>query len=108
MPTAPPKGDTPARTVDEQFFELICRDADLVAAEFEAIIAAEWPEPPAGRPVRGTAGGPRGSGGAIRPVAAVRDSGSPARDPHIDPRARERSPPPDKPQIHGHPRKRAR
>jgi hypothetical protein len=39
MPTTPATGDTTARTVDEQFFDLICNDADLLAAEFDAIIA---------------------------------------------------------------------
>ena len=46
MPTTPATGDTRARTVEEQFLELICNDDDLLAAEFDAIIAAEWPEPP--------------------------------------------------------------
>ena len=50
MPTTPATGDTTARTVDEQFLDLICNDADLLAAEFDAIIAAEWPEPPPDRP----------------------------------------------------------
>ena len=36
-----------ARTVDEQLLEMICNDQELLAAEFEAIIAAEWPAPPA-------------------------------------------------------------
>ena len=35
--------------VDEQFLDLICADEDLLRAEFDAIIAAEWPSPPAGR-----------------------------------------------------------
>ena len=38
-----------ARTVDEQLLEMICNDQELLAAEFEAIIAAEWPAPPAHR-----------------------------------------------------------
>jgi len=93
MLTAPSTGGTAARTVDEQFFDLICSDADLVAAEFEAIVAAEWPEPPTRRPGRGTAGGHRGAGGARRPADAVRDLGPPACEPQIDRWARERSPP---------------
>lgn len=36
--------------LEEEFLELICSDDDLVAAEFEAIIAAEWPTPPPARP----------------------------------------------------------
>jgi len=37
-------------TLEEQFLELLCSDEDLVQAEFEAIIAAEWPSRPPGRP----------------------------------------------------------
>jgi hypothetical protein len=37
---------TVTRTVDEQFLTLICSDEDLLRAEFDAIIAAEWPGPP--------------------------------------------------------------
>jgi len=42
------RGDeTTRRTVDDEFLDLICNDADLLAAEFQAIIATEWHEPPA-------------------------------------------------------------
>jgi hypothetical protein len=47
MPTTPATGDPTARRVDEQFLDLICNDQDLLAAEFDAIIAAEWPNAPA-------------------------------------------------------------
>ena len=40
MPTTPSTSRT-APTVDEQFLDLICGDADLLAAEFDAIIAAD-------------------------------------------------------------------
>jgi hypothetical protein len=40
-------------TVDAAFIELICNDADLLAAEFDAIIAAEWPTPPNDHPIIG-------------------------------------------------------
>ena len=46
MPTTPALADTAARTVDEQFLGLMCSDEDLLRAEFDAIIAAEWPSPP--------------------------------------------------------------
>jgi len=39
--------DLGARTVDEQFLQMICNDEELVAAEFEAIIAAAQLAPPA-------------------------------------------------------------
>jgi hypothetical protein len=35
-----------ARTTDEQFLDLVCADDELLRAEFDAIIAAEWPTPP--------------------------------------------------------------
>jgi hypothetical protein len=92
MPTAPATGDTTARTVDEQFLDLICSDADLLAAEFDAIIAAEWPEPPPDTPGRG-ADGPPGRGAARRAAARVRDPVSRARHPGIGGWARQRSPP---------------
>jgi hypothetical protein len=57
MPSAPATSDPAARTVDEQFLDLICNDPDLLAAEFDAIIAAEWPQPPPDRPARGAASG---------------------------------------------------
>jgi hypothetical protein len=31
-----------------QFLDLVCHDPDLLAAEFDAIIAAAWHDPPAG------------------------------------------------------------
>jgi hypothetical protein len=96
MPTAGLTGDTrdtAAPTVDEQFLDLICNDPDLVAAEFDAIIAAEWPEPPARRPGRSEAGGQPGSGGARRAADAARDPGPREPDPDIARWARQRSPP---------------
>jgi len=35
------------RTVDPLLVDLICADGELLHAEFDAIIAAEWPDPPA-------------------------------------------------------------
>ncbi len=45
MRTTPTTGDS----IDQQFLDLICHDQDLLATEFDAIIAAEWPTPPADR-----------------------------------------------------------
>ena len=45
MPTPRPISET-ARTVEDQFLDLVYGDTDLLAAELDAIIAAEWPEPP--------------------------------------------------------------
>ena len=92
MPTTAPTSET-ARTVDEQFLDLIYGDTDLLAAEFDAIIAAEWPEPPADRPARGAAGRHPGSGPARRAADPVRGPVSRPRHPGIGGWARQRSPP---------------
>jgi hypothetical protein len=97
MPTTPATGDTTARTVDEQFLDLICGDADLLAAEFDTIIAAEWHTPPADRPGRSTAGGHPGDGAARRGADPVRGLVSRPRHPGIGGWARQRSPPPRQP-----------
>jgi hypothetical protein len=76
MPTTPATGDTIARTVDEQFLDLICSDEDLLQAEFDSIIAAEWPDPPANTPGRGAAGGH-----PVSRAARQAATGSPARSP---------------------------
>jgi len=54
MPTPPITGTT-VRRIDEQFLDLIYGDAELLAAEFDAIIAAEWPLPPVSLPRPGAA-----------------------------------------------------
>ena len=69
MDTAP--ADLAARIVDEQFLQLICDDPELLAAEFDAIIAAEWPAPPTDE------GGPKATCRAAR--GAGQDSGRMAR-----------------------------
>jgi hypothetical protein len=93
MPSAPATSDPAARTVDEQCVELICNDPDLLAAEFDAIIAAEWPQPPPDRPARGAASGHPGNGAARRPAQPVRDPVAPPRRPGTGGWARQRSPP---------------
>ncbi len=71
MPTTPATNET-ARTVEEQFLDLIYGDTDLLTAEFDAIIAAEWPNPPADNHGRGAAGRHPGSGPARRAADPVR------------------------------------
>jgi hypothetical protein len=44
-------------SVDEQFLTLMCSDADLLRAEFEALVAEDWPGTPAKRPGVGAAAG---------------------------------------------------
>jgi hypothetical protein len=92
MAIAPATGDTTAGSVEEQFLDLICSDVDLLAAEFDAIITAEWPEPPPSRPGRGAAGG-NPDGAVHRAAGSVRGAASRPRHPGIGGWARQRSPP---------------
>jgi hypothetical protein len=93
-PATPAPGDaTVERSVDEQFLALLCSDEELLQAEFDAIIAAEWPEPPGSLPRPGAAGRTpeRGRPGRCRPGARPRRP-----QPHPlggDARRRQRSPP---------------
>jgi hypothetical protein len=97
MPNASASYDTTARAVDEAFLHLIYTDRDLLAAEFEAIVAAGWPTPPAippgpdataGRPTRGPAHR------AANPVACMAPrAGHPGAEGWVRPR----SPPPKRP-----------
>jgi len=82
-------GGVTAWAVDEQFVDLICGDADLVAAEFDAIIAAEWPTRPADEH----------PGGGETPCAAGAVGGPVfrRRPPGIAKWARQRSPPSQRP-----------
>jgi hypothetical protein len=92
MPTTPTTSET-APAVEEQFLDLIYGDADLLAAEFDAIIAAEWPEPPSDRPGGSAAGRHPSSGPARRSAASIRGPVSRPRHPGIGGWARQRSPP---------------
>ena len=92
MPTSPVFGSV-AASVDEQFLDLLCSDEDLLRAEFDAIIAAEWPTPPtddpAGDGVAGHHQRPGGTRGDTR-VAAVPIT---PRHPGVGGWGRPRSPP---------------
>jgi hypothetical protein len=92
MPTTPATGDTIAWTVEEQFLDLICSDEDLIQTEFDAIIAAEWPNPPANTPGRAPLAGtpPAGQPGARPPGSPAR---WPGHHPGIGGWTRQRSPP---------------
>lgn len=93
-PTDSSEQDVLEDTLEEQFLALVCSDEDLLQAEFEAIIAAEWPTPPAAhpplhRPARRPPGRPAGQ---WREVTLERLASRP-RHPGIGGWARQRSPP---------------
>ncbi|HKX66270.1 MAG TPA: hypothetical protein VJN29_03510 [Intrasporangium sp.] len=81
-------------TLEEQFLELVYSDEDLVQAEFEAIIAAEWPTPPPVRPPlrRPASRPPTPPEGPWRRVQLKRAANR-ARHPGVGGWARQRSPP---------------
>lgn len=63
-----------------EFVELVCADPVLLHAEFEAIVAANFPTPPSGeRPPRVESGAPtRRPVGLARPGVNYRDAGGTA------------------------------
>jgi hypothetical protein len=79
------------KAVDEQLWALMCADEELLNAEFEAIIAAEWHSPPTHTVGRGAE--------QRRPDAPVHGRTHPLRPPagpahpDIDGWFRQRSPP---------------
>lgn len=81
---APPS--TAGPEVDD-FLDVLCADEDLLRAEFDAIVQANWPEPPAGPP---TPPAPRHRTRPRPPRVVARPRpGAPRRRT----RARQRSPP---------------
>ena len=99
MPTKPGSGVS-TRTVDEQFLALICSEEDLLQAEFDAIIAAEWPSPPTTTPRRGPANRHPASEAHDRRRAHGARLVARPRHPGIGGWARQRSPPPPQPRNH--------
>jgi len=97
MPTRTGAGEATTRTVDEQFLDLVCGDADLLAAEFDAIIAAEWPAPPVDRLGRRAARERAVSGAGRHPAGPAHVSVARPRQPGTDGWARQRSPPVHRP-----------
>jgi hypothetical protein len=77
-----------------EFVELVCADLVLLHAEFEAIVAANFPTPPPGeRPPRGESGAPtRFPAGLARPDVDYRDGGGTTYV--MSTPRRQRSPPP--------------
>jgi len=89
-----PAGAGDTHSVEDQFLDLLLADDDLVQAEFDAIIAAEWPGPPPNLPRRRVVGGPD-PGGRRRPRATATKSSVAGRRPAAEESARQRSPPPN-------------
>lgn len=82
---------TVAGAVEEQFWALVCADEQLLAAQSEAILTAEWPErptPPVRLTVRRADHHPAGTPGH-RPRAP----GARPTRPGLDEWTRQRSPP---------------
>jgi len=50
MPTVSTRPHESSLAAEEEFFAIVCSDEDLVRAEFDAIIAAEWPSLPPDTP----------------------------------------------------------
>ena len=82
------------RGIEEQFLDLLLADEDLLRAEFDAIIAAEWPGPPPNLPRRRVRGGPDPGRRRRHRVTATKGAGA-GRQPGVDGSARQRSPPPN-------------
>ena len=40
-------------TIDDAFLDIICHDEELLRAEFDALVAASWDEPPSPPPPAG-------------------------------------------------------
>ncbi len=59
MPTTRARDGDTTLTGNEQFLDLLCADEALLRAEFDAIIAAEWPSPPPAEADRGAGAEPR-------------------------------------------------
>lgn len=94
MSTTPLSDEEAATDLDEGLLALVCNDSELLAAEFDAIVAAEWDEPPGERPGRGAAGRPRSRGAARRaPEPNRRPVLTRPRHPGIGGWSRQRSPP---------------
>ena len=76
-----PAGADDTRSVEEQFLDLLLADDDLIQAEFDAIIAAEWPGPPRTCPADASAAAQTPAGDVVteprRPRGLVPDGDHP-------------------------------
>jgi len=90
--TRPPDSVDDLRSTEERFVDLLLADEELLRAEFDAIIAAEWPGPPPKLPHGRVRGGP--DPGRKRPHSVTATTRpAPRRSLQVDRSARQRSPP---------------
>ena len=64
------------RSAEEEFLDLLLADDDLLRAEFDAIIAAEWPGQPPNPPRRRVRGGPDPGRSCRRRVTGTESPGA--------------------------------
>jgi hypothetical protein len=94
MPTVYVHAAGATRSVDEDFLDWVLADEQLLRAEFDAIIAQEWPAspPPAAPRPTGREGGPQPQ--RRQPPRRASASGERTRHPRARRWRRQRSPPP--------------
>ncbi len=93
MPTLATCQHESTLATEEEFLAIVCSDDDLLRAEFDAIIAAQWPSPPPDTPADDDPG-ERSPGTARRQPTGQARLPNRARHPGIGGWARQRSPPP--------------
>lgn len=93
MPTLATSQQESTLAADEEFLAIVCSDEDLLRAEFDAIVAAEWPSPPPVEPDLGADAGRRLRRVRHRSQAASAVPPSRPRHPGIGGWTRQRSPP---------------
>jgi hypothetical protein len=81
------------RCTDADFIDVVCADEDLLRAEFEAIVAATWPEPPSTPADPLPAAARRPVDRPFRAIQSRADSPPADGDATAEDRGRERSPP---------------
>lgn len=92
MPTISTRHHESTLTTEEEFLAIVCSDEDLMRAEFDAIIAAEWPSPPPDRPENDDLVEPAPR--TVRRPPIPNQARRPDQPRGIRGRSRERSPPP--------------
>ncbi len=94
MPTIPAPHQESTLAADDVFLAIVCLDEDVVRAEFDAIIAAEWPDPPPDEPAEHDAVIHSPDAGRQRPANGRAPLDDRPRHPGIGGWSRQRSPPP--------------